>query len=115
MSKLFFDHLVDLSGVEREIKKAIPDKDAQDEMIQIIDEIAHHRVVGCILDRLPKSSHKEFINHVADRPHDQSIFEYLKNQIGEDITDFVKKEVALLGSELLSMVSEETKKTSAKK
>ena len=109
MSKLFFDHVVDLTGVEKELKKAVPDKETQDELMHIIDEITHHRVMGCILERLPEHHHEEFVKHVADRPHDESIFEYLKERVGQDITGFIKDEMILLAEELLAMIKHEHK------
>ena len=110
MSKVFYDHLIDLTGVEKEIKKAVPDPEVREEMIHLIDEIVHHRTVGCILNRLPESNHKEFIHHISDRPHDESVFEYLKGKLGTDIQDFLRSELSMLGEELLEMVQTETKK-----
>lgn len=109
MSKLFFDHVVDLSGVEKELKKIVPDKETQEELMQLIDEITHHRVLGCILDYLPEHHHKEFIDHIVDRPHDESILEYLKERIGQDITGFIRQEMIMLAEELLAMIKSEHK------
>jgi len=108
MSKLFFDSLVDLTKVEKEIKKAVKDKESQIEMIHLIDEMVHHRVIGCILDRLPEYHHEEFASHISEKPHDESILHYLKTRIGQDVTGFIKEEVYLLSKELLEMVHEET-------
>lgn len=110
MSKLFFDHVVDLSGVEKELKKIVPDKEMQEELLHIIDEITHHRVLGCILERLPEHHHEEFVAHLSDRPHDESIFEYLKERIGEDVQGFIKDEMVMLGEELLAMIKHENER-----
>src|SRR3972149_6175670 len=100
MSKLFYDHLVDLSELEKLVKKHVKDEEARHEIYKLIDEILHHRVVGCILDRLPENHHKEFLTHVSEKGHDESILEYLQERITEDVEEFIKHEVYLVGTEL---------------
>lgn len=109
MSKLFFDSLVDLSKVEKEIKKITKDKEVQEEFMHLIDEMVHHRVIGCILDKLPEQHHEEFVGHITDRPDDESVFEYLKQRIGDDVSHFIKEEMYVLGKELLEMIHSEKK------
>ena len=99
-SIIFYDHLVDLSDIEKKIKKKNLTKEEHDELMSIIDEMVHHRVIGCILDRLPSSFHEEFLGHFKSRPHDENLLEYLKEKIGEDLSEFIKQEVRLLASEL---------------
>lgn len=108
MSKLFYDHLVDLSEVEKVIKKNVKDKGAQEELFGLIDEIVHHRVVGCILDNLPEHHHEEFIDHVSKRPHDEGILDFLREHVVTDLETFLMNEVHTLSSELLFLISEET-------
>lgn len=110
MSKLFYDHLVDFPKLEKLIKKHVKDAEARSEIYGLIDEITHHRVIGCILDRLPKSSHKEFLNHVSERAHDETLIDYLKERIVDDVESFIREEIYVLGTELLEIFAQKDEK-----
>ena len=110
MSKLFYDHLIDFSELEKLVKKHVKDEESRHEIYQLIDEIVHHKVVGCILDRLPKDHHKEFLDHVHKHAHDEGIIDYLKERLSEDVEEFVRHEVYALGTELLSMFEQKNSK-----
>ena len=102
MSKLFFDHLIDLKEIDSEIKKVAKTTEEREEMWQIVDEMVHHKVMGCILDRLPQTSHEEFLTLFHGSPHDSDlIFEYLKKRIGDNIEELIRQEIGTLGSDLL--------------
>lgn len=109
MSKIFYDHLLDLSEVEKEIKENVKDPDSRAEIYHLVDEIIHHRVVGCILDKLPTEHHKEFITKFSDKPHDTELIKYLGERIPEDIENFIREEVYLLGTELLQLIKPASK------
>jgi hypothetical protein len=100
MSRVFYDHLVQLSEVENLLKKSGLNHEERVEIWHIIDEMVHHRVIGCILDKLPREHHDEFLNKFSEKPHDENLIEYLKEKIGGDLEDFIKKEVKLLSNEL---------------
>ncbi len=100
MSKLFFDHLVALEDVEKALKNSGLNKDEMVEIWKIIDEMVHHRVIGCILDKLPREHHEEFLRKFTEAPHDEGILVYLKEKVGADLEDFIKKEMRTLSDEL---------------
>lgn len=106
MAKLFYDNYLNLEEVEKILKENIKDKDSREEIFKLVDEIAHHRVLGCILDRLPEKHHKEFMNHVHDRPHDEGILHYLADKVTEDVEEFLRKETYELTQELLEIINE---------
>lgn len=110
MSKIFYDHLVDYSELEKLIKKHVKTEEARHEIYGLIDEIIHHKVVGCILDRLPQEHHKEFLNHVKERAHDESLISYLGEHIAEDVEEFIRHEIHMLGTELLEMFADQDEK-----
>jgi hypothetical protein len=76
--------------------------------------MVHHRVLGCILDRLPKEHHEEFLTKFSERPHDENLFEYLRDRIIDDVEEFIKAEIRLLSSELLMLIEESTRSKEAK-
>jgi len=109
MSKIFYDHLVDLSEVEKKIKKITKTQEEREELYRLVDELVHHRVVGCILDELPEKNHKEFLQEFSSRPHDEGLFAYLGQHVGRDVFEFIKKEIHMLTVELLGYIEQHTR------
>jgi hypothetical protein len=104
MSKLFFDHLIKLDEVEEEIKKVAKTQEEKEELWQIVDEIIHHRVIGCILDKLPPKNHQEFLEKFHEAPYDLGLIEYLTQKIGENIEEIIRQEIGSLAYELLAEI-----------
>ena len=109
MSKMFFDHLTDLGKIEKKIKKIAKTKEEREELFYLVDEIIHHRVIGCILDKLPKKEHKKFSKKLAKHPYDENIINYLQTKITEDVEEFIKKEIDDLRSEFLELTYKKKK------
>lgn len=106
MSKLFFDRLVELKKIDKEIRKVAKTAEEREELWGIVDEIVHHKVMGCILDRLPKDNHEEFLEIYHRSPHDEELlFGYLKNKAGSDIEETIKQQIGSLSAELLEEIS----------
>lgn len=103
MSKLFFDHLLDLKELDREVKKVVKTPEEREEFWGMIDEIIHHRVMGCILDNLPKENHREFLEMFHKSPHNEPLLMgYLKKQIGENFEELLRQELGTISSDLLN-------------
>lgn len=101
MSKMFFDHLVDFDSLEKLIKHNIETAEEREELWGLIDEIIHHRVLGCIFDHLPTEHHKEFLSKLHRSPFDLGLLEYLGTKIQKDMEKVIKDEVDQLTQELL--------------
>ncbi|HTK03559.1 MAG TPA: hypothetical protein VL401_02200 [Alphaproteobacteria bacterium] len=94
MSKLFFDHLLELDKLDRHIKQIATTQEEREELWLLVDEIIHHKVFDVILDRLPRHNHEEFLEMFHKAPHDEDyLFGYLKNKIGENIEEILKQEI----------------------
>jgi hypothetical protein len=104
MSKLFFDQLVVLDDLEGEIKKVAKSKEEKEELWGLVDEMVHHRVLGCVLDALPKDSHQEFLDKFQQAPHDESLLDYLREKVGENIDELIRQEIGALAFELLEEI-----------
>ncbi|HJY98591.1 MAG TPA: hypothetical protein VJ227_02675 [Patescibacteria group bacterium] len=105
MSKLFFDRLVELKKIDKEIRRIAKTQEDREEIWALVDEIVHHRVMGCILDKLPREHHEEFLEIYHKSPHDEELlFGYLKEKAGPDIEDLIKQEVGGINTELLEEV-----------
>lgn len=110
MSKLFFDHLLKSEKLEKEINKVAKTQEEKEELWLIVDEIMHHRVMGCVLDKLPKDSHHEFLTIFEHAPHDEKfIFDYLKKKVGENIEEILEAEIGKVTMELLETVGSSKK------
>lgn len=109
MSKVFFDHLVDFGKIEKRIKKIAQTQEEREELYHLIDDILHHRVLGCIFEELPEKDHKEFVSKLKSHPHDKGLLDYLQGKISRDIREFLKFEIHSLATELLELIASSTK------
>jgi hypothetical protein len=102
MSKLFFDRLVELKEIDKQIKKVAKTSEEKEELWGLVDEIVHHKVMGCILDKLPRVHHEEFLDLFHKSPHDEDLlFTYLRKKVGDNIEDLIKQEIGNLSADLL--------------
>lgn len=102
MSILFYDHLVVLEGLDKKLKKIVSSNDEIQEIWTTIEELIHHRVLGCILDTLPEKHHTEFLERFHRSPHDVKILHYLQEKVDKDVEKIITKEVKLLKKEILA-------------
>ncbi len=106
MSKLFFDHLLSLDSLDKEIKKIAKTTEEREELWLLVDEIIHHKVMDVILDKLPHHHHEEFLEMVHRSPHDQEfLFDYLKGKIGENIEEILRLELGNVTYEILKDIT----------
>lgn len=107
MSKVYYDHyLVVLKDVDKYIKEATETPEEKEELWQLVDEIVHHRVLGCVLDNLPGEHHEEFLDKFHEAPHDLTLMDYLKEKITDNIEELIKQEIGGLATELLEELQE---------
>lgn len=105
MSQLFFDKLVKLPKVEREIKFRSDSIEEKTEMWELVDNIVHHSVLDIVLFHLPLEHHDEFLTIYHKCPHDEVlIFEFLHKKSGKDIKDLIKKSIRSLEEDILKDV-----------
>lgn len=104
MSKLFFDQLLNLDKLDKTVKEAANTHDEKIELWQVIDEIIHHKVLHCVLDKLPKNYHKEFVERFTKAPYDEKLLLYLRERVKVDIESIIKEAVALVVVEILSSI-----------
>lgn len=107
MSKVYYDHyLVVLKDVDKYIKETTETPEEKEELWQLVDEIVHHRVLGCVLDNLPGEHHEEFLDKFHEAPHDLTLMDYLKEKITDNIEELIKQEIGGLATELLEELQE---------
>lgn len=101
MSKIFYDNLIKLEKIEKIIKSSSLSIEEKEEMWKIVDEIIHHRVMGCILDNLDSSHHDEFIEKFTHAPFDEGLIDYLEEKSNSKISDKIKQEIIQIENEIL--------------
>lgn len=101
MSKIFYDYLIEFTEVEMVINSSSSDPDEKEEMHRLIDEIIHHRVIGCVLSSLPVHHHEEFLERLHQAPYSEDLMRYLQERIEENIEEKIKKELAQYKKELI--------------
>lgn len=104
MSKIFFDDLVILDDVDKEIKNISETLEEKEELWRLVDEIVNHRVMIGILDHLPHEHHHEFLTNFYESPHNESHLTYLNERIEDKIEDVITKEIDKLKEELLQEI-----------
>ena len=104
MSKIFYDHIIVLEDVDNEIKSIAQSHEERDELWQLVDEIIHNRVLGKLLDVLPKDNHEEFLDKYHTAPHDEGLIGYLTEKIGENVEEIIKQEIGGLAFEILQEI-----------
>lgn len=94
MSKLFFDHLLELDKLDNHIKQVTHTQEEREELWLLVDEIIHHKVLDVILEKLPRHHHEEFLHMVHKAPHDEKfLFDYLKEKVDKNIEEIIKQEL----------------------
>jgi hypothetical protein len=105
MSKLFFDHLIILEGVEDEIKKSATSKEEQEELWGLVDGMVTAKVLDKVLGKLSKDFQDEFLEIFHQNPHDEvKIFGYLRGKAGENIEGVLQKELENIDSDILKEI-----------
>lgn len=106
MSKLFYDHLIVIEDLEDEIKRLGLEPEEREEIQQLIDELVHHRVLGCVLDRLPKRHHRHFLDSFHQAPYDEAHLIWLAEKIEGDVEKVIKEEIQSLKKEILEDIKQ---------
>ena len=105
MSIIFYDRLIAISSLDKKIKKLTESSDERQEMWQMVEEIIHHKVLGCCLDNLPHEHHSEFLDMFHKAPHDQNLLKYLNEKSKKDMKKIIKEEIKKLTKDLLLLDS----------
>lgn len=104
MSKIFYDHLLELESVTKHIGALEIPKDEKEELWHLVDEMLHHRLLGVVLDKLPEVHHEEFLEKFVKNPHDRSLIAYINDLIDGDIESHLMSEISQFESEIEEIV-----------
>ncbi len=109
MTNIFYDKLIVLDDVEKELDELAQTQEEKEELWGIVDELVHHKVLGCILDTLPRENHEEFLDKFHKAPYDEGLMEYLKEKIGKNAEELIRQEIGNLAYEILQEIKSSKK------
>ena len=101
MSRLFYDHLIKNEELDALVKASSETSEEREELWKLVDEIIHHKVLGCVLDHLPKEHHQEFMEKLHRAPHDNTLMDYLNDKVQKNMEEIIKQEIGELLYELI--------------
>ncbi len=110
MSKLFYDKLITLDKLDKEISKISTSIEEKEELWNLVDGLLHHKVLMAILDNLEVKHHDEFLVRLYNKPHDENILKYLQKKITIDVEEFIKAESINVVEEILADIQKHQKK-----
>lgn len=100
MAQLFYDHLVDIGKIRIELDKYSLTIVEREEILNIISEHIHHRLLDIVLKKLPKNKHQQFLHQLHHQPHDKRLLKALKTEI-DDLERSLKKEIEKIKKDIL--------------
>ncbi len=101
MSKLFYDHILELEELEVQLRDIVETEEERHELWHLIDDIIHHEVLGCIFDHLPYDHHEEFLTKFHEAPYDEGLIIFVNEKAGIDIENLLLKRINELQEDLL--------------
>ena len=107
MSKLFFDHILELDELEAHLRDIAETEEERHELWHIIDDIIHHEVLDCIFDHLPHEHHEEFLEKYHSAPYDESLIIFTDERIEGDMNTLINERINSIGQEILQEALEE--------
>lgn len=110
MTKIFYDHLINIEAVWGEFENYEIELEEREEIEIIIDETFHHQIMGIILTYLPSEFHQTFLDRFYQSPFDKELLGFLKKQIKVDIEEEIKKQAEKIKKEILSDIKKSLQK-----
>lgn len=106
MSKIFYDHLIIIEEVIAVLDEHKLSPKERTELLQLMDQTLHHRILDVILTLLPKEHHETFLTRFHKAPHDPGLIPFLKERTNKDIEKVILSEANKTKKELLTLLQE---------
>lgn len=89
MKQFFYYHLIDFSDLREKLQKQDLSKAEERDLLSIVEETLHYRIVSEVLTCLPEEDNEWFLQTYTVLPHKKNFLEQVKAKI-EDIEDKIK-------------------------
>lgn len=97
---------INLGKLEKIIKKSSASSEEKEELNSIVQEIVHHRVIGCILDNLDRIHHDEFLEKILNKKNiDEEIISFLEEKSGRQISEKIQITIQEIENEILQEIN----------
>lgn len=106
MSRIFFDHLLNFEELQTLIGEVVASEEERHELMSLIDEIIHHRVLKCVFDHLPYDHHEEFLQMLHENPGDHLLIHFVNTRASIDLENILINKLENISKDLLASVSE---------
>ncbi len=100
MKKVFWDHLIEITDIERKIDEHGVVKEEKHHLLRIVHQTFDAKLLEEVLTHLPEKKHQTFLDKFSKEPHHSSLLDHLKEEI-EDIEEKIKKAVKKIKKEIL--------------
>ncbi|MFC1653339.1 hypothetical protein ACFL1M_00650 [Patescibacteria group bacterium] len=100
---VFYDHIIHIHHVHSEVETLPTTDNHKQELIEIIEETVHHKIIHKILDHLHTDHHELFLERFHTYPNDETILGYLKKYV-PDIEHHIKEAAEEVKYELLKSI-----------
>jgi len=104
--KFFYRSLIQIDEFNNIFEKEELAVEEKEELVLMVKDTIHHRVVETVLTHLPEEYHKEFLKTFTKKPDDEGILNALKEKV-EDIEEKIKEAVEQAKSEILTDLQSE--------
>lgn len=115
MSKIFFDHLIEVEEIKIYIDGIVEDHDEKEDLWNLIDEFINYNMISSILTALDEESHDEFVTMFLDKPYDLEITKYLDSKLPVPLCILAKDIEKKMLNELSEILKADLKSKSKKK
>ncbi len=100
MSKIFYDHLIEIEIVKLHIDKVTTTHEEKEDLWNLVDEFVNHKIISSILSELDETSQDEFLSMFFDKPYDTEIINYLNEKLPLPLENLITGKMKLIINEL---------------
>ncbi len=100
VNKPFYHRLIQMDRIYLAVKRTGLTGKQETELIGLIEETFHTRVLDSILEKLPLEKHEEFLEKFNQKPHDLSLWKFMDQEFNE-LQENLRKTLSLLEEEIL--------------
>lgn len=103
MSKLFFDHLIEMGEITAILDVTGLNEKERTQLLKLVDKTMNHHILDEILSHLPVEHHKDFLEQLAHAPHDKKLLTRIKKLTPGNIEEAIRSR----GKEVIKQIAKE--------
>jgi len=104
MSKLFFDHFIEIENISIHISGISESMEEKVDLWNLIDEYINNRIIYLILNELEDEHHDGFLEMFLDKPFDENIIGFLDERLPRSFESLITENLPLITSDLIEIL-----------